>query len=113
MTTNPSFIIGSSIGHDMYGQPVRLGDTDCYGYTVGWINPDTGDCYESFYEFLSCQAAGQYTDAMRAWRQGHGTRPRPHTIVDSLVARYGITEYREALINDAIEAEAFWRRLKL
>lgn len=56
---------------DMEGNVVRLGDVDCMGYKVGYIDED-GTCWESCREHDLSVTAGRFHDLWIEWNRSGG-----------------------------------------
>lgn len=67
--------VGLSAGVDCNGQPARLGEFDSQGHIVGYIDEDSGACWESLRERDCAVTAGRYEEAMVRFRRGELKEP--------------------------------------
>jgi hypothetical protein len=97
-----TFAIGATIGTDLHGNHCRLGATDTDGYTVGWINPNTGDCYASYHEYLCSVASGRYASAMTHYLRGERPRPDVETVIAAFCDQHACHDLHDLLVTDAL-----------
>lgn len=78
--------MGLTAGVDMDGEPVRLGERDSMGHVIGYIDEDTGSCWESLQERDCSVTAGRYDEALVAWRKAgsRGAQPDPEEFARQL-----------------------------
>lgn len=84
-------------GHDAYGKPCEIGDTDSDGEIVGYID-ESGLCWTSEGEAQIARAVGAHCDAFNAFNRSGGLLGVAPD-AEAIVARYcdDESDAREAL----------------
>lgn len=105
----PRFV-GATAGVDCHGVPVRLGEFDSAGHIVGYIDEDTGSCWESLRERDCSITAGRFDEATARFRRGEvSVAPDP----DEIARQHCIDPAnREQAARDAREQLEFYDRLR-
>jgi hypothetical protein len=83
-------------------EPVRLGGTDSMGGEIGWIDPEDGLPWKSFYEFAHATTWG-HIDSTGCDVEAH---------IAQFCAKYRCPELHDMLVTDALEAIAWWKALR-
>jgi hypothetical protein len=95
-------------GTDINGMPVRLGDTDCDGVAVGYID-DGGTCWESRTERDMAIGAGRSLDAFIEYNYHGGVLGPPPDFEAIMAAESVLEENLEAAMDHLHNGIRFYR----